>query len=238
MPPAKIIDNPIRAADNLILVFERQIMDGTLQDGEPLPTEREIVQTYGVSRTVVREAVLALSNKGLVEARPRFRPVVRKPGYDAAIDAVGSVVARLLTVPGGVRNLFDIRIMMEAALARGAALHANRDHIAALKTALEANEAAIDDSQLFFETDIAFHSVLYDVPNNPVLPAIHKGYTGWLSNHWMQMPRQPDRNRKNARAHRAIFEAILLRDPDAAEAALRTHLDAAWSQVRETFNDL
>jgi len=231
-------DSQARAADNLISIFEDQIISGTLQDGEPLPTEREIVQTYGVSRTVVREAVLALSNKGLVEARPRFRPVVRKPGYDAALQAVSSVAMRLLMVPGGVRNLFDLRIMMEAALAREAAIHANRDQIADLKSSLEANEAAIHDSQLFFETDIAFHGVLYDVPDNPVLPSIHKAYTNWLSIHWSQMPRAPDRNRLNALAHRAIYDAILSRDPDAAEAQLRSHLDAAWTQIRETFNDL
>lgn len=227
-----------RAADNLIAVFERQILDGTLKDGHPLPPEREIVQTYGVSRTVVREAVLALSNRGLVEARPRFRPVVRTPGYDAAIQALGSIVTRLLTVPGGVRNLFDLRIMMEASLAREAALHANRDHIQAMKVALAENEAAIDDSQRFFETDIAFHNVLYQVPDNPVLPSIHKAYTDWLSGHWLKMPRHGDRNRLNFEAHKRIYETILLRDPDAAEAALRDHLDAAWSQVRETFTDL
>lgn len=238
MSDVAISDVSPRAADNLISIFERQILDGTLKDGEPLPPEREIVQTYGVSRTVVREAVLALSNKGLIEARPRFRPVVRTPGYDAAIQAVGSVVTRLLKVPGGVRNLFDIRIMMEAALAREAALKANRDHIAEMKEALSANEAAIEMSQDFFDTDIAFHSVLYKIPANPILPSIHKAYTDWLSVHWLQMPRHAERNRKNYQSHLAIYEAILMRDPDAAEHALRHHLDDAWSQVRETFSDL
>lgn len=231
-------DTTPRAADTLIAIFERQILDGTLKDGQTLPPEREIVQTYGVSRTVVREAVLALSNKGLIEARPRFRPVVRTPGYDAAIQAVGSVVTRLLTVPGGVRNLFDIRIMMEAALARDAAIHANRDHIAEMKEALAANEAAIETSEDFFDTDIAFHSVLYKIPNNPILPSIHKAYTDWLSVHWLQMPRHPERNRVNYQSHRAIYDAVLMRDPDAAEQALRKHLDDAWSQVQHTFKDL
>ena len=230
--------NNSRAADSLISVFEKQILDGTLKDGDPLPPEREIVETYGVSRTVVREAVLALSNKGLVEARPRFRPVVRAPGYDAAFQAVGSVVARLLNVPGGVRNLFDIRIMMEASLVREAAASADRHHIANLKDALAANKTAIDVSQDFFDTDIAFHNVLYQIPGNPILPSIHKAYTDWLSVHWLQMPRHPDRNRLNYEAHKAIFEAILMRDPNAAETALRSHLDAAWSQVSETFSDL
>ena len=70
-----------RAADDLFRTFEQLINSGALVDGQPLPPEREIVETYGVSRTVVREAVLALANKGLVEARPRFRPVVRKPTF-------------------------------------------------------------------------------------------------------------------------------------------------------------
>ncbi|WP_157772680.1 FCD domain-containing protein, partial [Pseudoponticoccus marisrubri] len=48
----------------------------------------------------------------------------------------------------------------------------------------------------------------------------------------------PDRNRANYEAHAAIFEAILMRDPDAAETCLRDHLDRAWAQVRETFGDV
>ena len=230
--------HPSRASDGLVATFERQILDGSLKDGEPLPPEREIVQTYGVSRTVVREAVLALSSRGLVEARPRFRPVVRKPGYDAALEAAGSVVNRLLSEPEGVKSLFDLRIMMEVALARETAISANRDHIQRLKRALAANEDAIDDSNLFFQTDIAFHSVLYDVPGNPVLPAIHRAYTNWLTKHWVKMPRVPERNRLNFAAHTAIFEAILLRDPDRAEEEVRAHLADAWQQVRETFDEL
>lgn len=227
-----------RAADALIRTFEQQIFDGTLKDGDPLPPEREIVQAYGVSRTVVREAVVALSNKGLVEAKPRFRPVVRKPGYDTAIETVGAVVESLIRQSGGVRNLFDLRIMMEAALVREAALKANREQISRMKEALAANKAAIDDSERFYETDVAFHGVLYEIPDNPVLPSIHRAYTGWLSHHWRQMPRLPERNQVNYESHLRIFEAILHRDPDAAEAALRKHMDDAWQQVRATFGEI
>ena len=227
-----------RAADDLFRRFAEMINSGALRDGDPLPPEREIVETYGLSRTVVREAVLALANRGLVEARPRYRPVVRKPTYDTAFETVDNVVARLLSQPDGVKNLFDTRIMIEAALVRQAATEAGKDDIAALKQALEANEAAIEDSELFYRTDIAFHSVLYQIPQNPVLPAVHKAYTTWLALHWSQMPRLPERNRANFKAHKAIYEAILMRDADAAEAALRAHLANAWTQVRETFGDI
>ncbi len=227
-----------RAADDLFRHYAELINSGALSEGDPLPPEREIVETHGVSRTVVREAVLALANKGLVDARPRFRPVVRKPTYDTAFETVDNVVARLLIQPGGVKNLFDTRIIIEAALVRQAASDAKKDDIAALKSALDANEAAIEDSELFYRTDTGFHAVLYQIPCNPILPAVHKAYTTWLAPQWSKMPRLPDRNRTNFEAHRRIFEAILMRDQDAAEAALRTHLANAWNQVRETFGDL
>lgn len=180
---------------------------------------------------------MALANKGLVEARPRHRPIVRKLSYDTALDTVGDVVMRLLNNPDGVRNLFDTRILVEAALVRQAATEATKDDISALKHALEANLDTIEDSKRFYQTDMAFHQVLYQISRNPVLPAIHSAYTTWLAPHWLQMPRLPDRNRVNYRAHNAIYQAILMRDPDAAEATLKTHLADAWQQVRKTFDE-
>lgn len=226
-----------RAADALFQHFSEMINSGALRDGQPLPPEREIVQTYGVSRTVVREAVLALANKGLVEAKPRFRPVVRTPSYETAMDTVGSVVARLLQEPGGVYNLFETRIMIEVSLARQAALRATQDDIAQLQQALVANEAAIEDSAAFYATDMAFHKVLYLIPGNPLLPAIHRAYVSWMEPQWSRMPRLNQRNRDNFNAHAAVFDGIVAQDPDRAEQALRVHLDAAWQQVHMTFQE-
>jgi len=225
----------VRAADELFCQLEKRIRSGELRDGQPLPSEREIVETYGVSRTVVREAVVALANKGLVDARHRHRPLVRKPSFDTAFETVGNVVARLLTQPEGVKNLFDSRILIEAALVRHAATEADRDAIRELVNALEANKTAIPDSERFFRTDVAFHAVFYRIPGNPLLPAIHRAYTGWLAPHWSRMPGRTGRNEANYEAHKAILDAILLRDPDLSEQALRTHLADAWTQVCQTF---
>ncbi len=209
-----------------------------MTEGEPLPPEREIVQAHGVSRTVVREAVLALSAKGLVRAQPGYRPVVAKAGYDTAIEVLGSIIPQLLSRRGGIRNLFDLRIMMEASLVRQAAARATAKDIANLKDALARNRDAIDDSEAFYMTDVAFHGVLFGIPDNPALPAIHRAYTNWLAPHWRAMPRQKKRNQTNYDAHSDIYEAILTRDPDLAEDKLRKHLDQAWIQVSATFEGL
>jgi len=224
-----------RAADNLFRTFADQIKQGVLKDGDVLPPEREIVERYGVSRTVAREAVQALANRGLVEARPRHRPVVRQPSYDAAMDTVQNLVDGLLAAPDGVRALFEIRVLIEVALAREAAVSASKSDIAKMKSALDANKAAIHDSETFYHTDRAFHAAFHEMSGNPALAAIHKAYATWLHPQWSQMPRLPGRNSENYAAHAAVFEAVLMRDPDAAEAAMRAHLDAAWEQVKETF---
>lgn len=226
----------IRAADDLVRHFTRQINAGALQEGEALPPEREIVKSFGVSRTVVREAVLALANKGLIEARPRFRPVVRKPNYDTAFKTVDSVVSRLLVQPDGIKNLYETRVMIEASLVRQAASDASKEDLRALRAALAENEAAIEDSEQFYQTDIQFHNALYAIPRNPILPAVFKAYAAWLSPQWSRMPRLPERNRLNFEAHSAIYEAILMRDQDLAESALRLHLSEAWTQVEKTFD--
>src|SRR5687768_5833731 len=100
-----------RAADAVAREIEARIVSGALADGVHLPPERDLIDTYGVSRTVVREAVAQLASRGLVESRPRHRPVVRRPGVDAALAAAGGVVGHLLRESGGVKNLYDTRVL-------------------------------------------------------------------------------------------------------------------------------
>lgn len=225
-----------RAADLIVGRIEQRIMSGDLPDQTPLPAERHLMEEFGASRTVVREAVTALAHRGLIENRPRFRPTVRKPGYDAALTAVGGIVTHLLGEQGGVKNLYESRVFLERALVREAALQAGKDDIQALKRALAANHDAMEDSERFFETDVGFHGVLYGIPKNPIFPALHNAYSAWLAPHWIKMERSFERNLVNYKSHKAILDAILDRDPNSAEDALIEHLRAAWDHVRGTFD--
>lgn len=221
-----------RAADTVARLVEQKISSGAFADGSFLPTERELMEVFGVSRTVVREAIARLASQGFLESKARFRPVIRRPGFEAVLAAAGSVIGRLLTDAGGIKNLFDSRVFFEMALVRHAALHARRGDIDRLTGAIEANELAINRREEFYDTDVAFHRVLYEIPRNPIFPAIHASYVSWLSPHWRRMPFIPGRNRTNFLRHQEIYKAIVDRDPDAAEFALRAHLNSAWEFVR------
>jgi GntR family transcriptional regulator, sialic acid-inducible nan operon repressor len=228
-------DSVGRRSDVVAQELMRMIQTGGLEEGDRLPAERDLMQRYGVSRTAVREAIISLANRGLVVTRLGHRPVVRKPDYEIAIDKIGNLVGHLVVDRKGVWNLFDSRIFLEAALARWAAAHARRDDIDELRNALEANRQAIGDSPRFDETDAAFHAILYRIPGNPIYPAVHKAYVEWLIQHWRSMKRGADIDQMNHAGHRAIFDAIIARDPDNAEEAMRRHLVVAWEFVRSTF---
>lgn len=223
-----------RASDDLVAEIEVRIASGQFENNKPLPAERDLMDMFGASRTVVREAISTLSNRGLVETKPRFRPVVKKPDYGTVLTATGKIIEHLLSEPGGVTDLYRSREFIERSLARHAALHANKDDIADLKAALEANFEAIDDTPRFFQTDMEFHGVLYKIVRNPIFPAIHEGYLSWLSPSWGKMDRAPDHNFINYQAHKKIYEAILARDPVLAENAMDEHLAVAWEVVKDT----
>ncbi|NQY23922.1 MAG: FCD domain-containing protein [Campylobacteraceae bacterium] len=224
-----------RISDYLVDQLEARILSNNIKDGETLPAERELMNQYNVSRTVVREAIATLSSKGLVVTKPRFRPVARKPDIDSALNSISGIVSHLLSEADGVKNLFYTRLMIEAMLVREAAIHANKDDIKALRQALEANYLAINDSDIFHTTDVLFHSILYAIPNNPIFPLVQKAFVNWLSGYWKKMKMHEQRNEVNYYAHKKIFEAILNRDPDEAEKALREHLTNGWKELEETF---
>lgn len=225
-----------RAADQIVAELEARIISGKLKNGDPLPPERDLMEEFECSRTVIREAIGILSNRGLVQSRPRFRPVVRQPDFDTIFDNTDSIIRHMLTYGGGVKSLYDSRKFIERGLVRDAATSATKEDIANLKAALNENEKSIWDSWEFYKTDMAFHRVLYDARKNPVFTAVGKAYASWLWPHWEKMNRRPERNEGNFIAHRKIYTAILERDPDAAEQALTAHLDKAWQDVRGTFD--
>jgi DNA-binding FadR family transcriptional regulator len=227
----------VRLAETLAGALARMVEQGELAPGDRLPTERELMRRFGVSRAAVREAIATLANRGILQTRPGHRPIVQKPDFGVALGTLGGLVRHLVVDEAGVRNLFETRIFLEAALVRHAAGHARPHHLAELEQALAANREAVGDSPRFYATDVAFHGTLYRIPGNPIYPAVHRAFVDWLFEHWARMPRSSAINRMNYKAHEAIFQAIVRRDADAGERILQTHLATAWEFVRTTFAD-
>lgn len=205
--------------------IERQILDGKLKAGERLPPERDLQARFGVGRPAIREALIALQRAGLVELSNGAPARVATPTASGILAATMPAVRQILATPDGQRHFQAVRLFFETGLARQAAKTADDDDLAKLAAALELNRKAIGDRDAFIATDIAFHLLLAQVTRNPVFTALHDAMSGWLTSQRVVTLEARGQEKVAHKAHRAIYEAIVRRDPDAAEAAMRDHLE-------------
>ena len=205
--------------------LERQILDGSLRPGDRLPPERTLRERFGVGRPAIREALIALQRAGLVELTNGARARVATPTASGVLAGVVPAVRQLLSTAEGHRHLQRVRQFFEVGLARQAACEATPADLARLTEALARNEAAIGDEPLFIRTDIAFHYVLAEIPRNPVFTALHDALSAWLTDQRIVTLADAGQDRIAFEAHRRIHDAIVARDPEAAEGAMRAHLD-------------
>jgi len=213
-----------RVSDQIVERLEAQIRTGAYPIGETLPSERELMRRYGVGRPAVREALFTLSKRGIIEIRSGMKPRVCAPDASVVLDDLSSVAKFFLVQPEGIANFQQLREYLEVALVRDAARDATPEDIERLRQALAANKATISDREAFIETDIAFHFVLAERTGNPIITAIHTAMARWLYEQRVVALRVPGIEPISYSEHEAIFRAVAMHDPDAAEKAMRDHL--------------
>lgn len=213
--------------------LEQMIRRGEFAEGEPLPSERELMTFFNVGRPSVREALAALKRKGLVQISNGERARVSRPSADTIISELSGMAKDFLAHPGGIAHFEQLRLFFESSLVRYAAENASDEQIERLVKALALNSESLEDNALFIRSDVDFHRVLAEIPGNPIFMAIHVALLDWLI---AARPKVPDdalyaHNTISYQQHIAIAEAIQRRDPDEADRALQTHLNsvsATW----------
>lgn len=223
-----------KVSEELIEQLVEAIVAGKAPPGTLLPSERELAEQFGVGRSSVREALFALQKMGLIEQSSGERAVVIEPTASAVVKELAAPVRYFLSRSSGVRDFQNAREFFEAGLARHAARHRTPEDLALLEKALAANTAALGDVERFIETDVAFHYVLAEIAANPIFTALSSALSSWLRDQRRDSVGHPGAPEAAVKAHTRIFEAIAAGDPDAAEQAMREHLQQVvgfyWSQ--------
>lgn len=211
--------------EEIVVRLEQAILDGRIKPGDQLPSERELMELYGVGRTSVREALFTLQRMGLVSINSGERARAMEPTAEALVSELSGAARHLLAQPGGVRHFQEARMFFEVGLVREAARHATDRDLAALAAALEENRKAIGHPNTFERTDVAFHFVLAQMTRNPIFVALHAAIADWLMEQRTTSLRIKGAGRTAYEAHSRIYDAIASRDPDQAETAMREHLE-------------
>jgi len=211
-----------------------RIISGELSPGDVLPKEDTLSEQYGVSRTVIREAVKGLAARGLVESRPKVGTIIKPQSDWQMLDpSVLEWVATSTPNSEFMYSLAEVRLAVEPATAVLAARNATDGDIETLGAAFQQLEAVKEnDEEAWAKADLEFHSCIVAACHNEFLAYIVRAirkplYSRRLINVSLASMLKPEdvvepykspREEVLAR-HRALWEAIEQRDEDAAERA-------------------
>jgi len=208
-------------ADTVAGRLRREIAEEQYKPGEKLPTERELSETYGVSRAIIREALGRLKQDGLIRSRQ---------GSGAFVAEGGASVFRLNGIHDGVeiQNVVELLMAFESAASGLAAKRRTKTQLAAITARFAAMERAIAEKRLGADEDVAFHRAIVDATANPVfrdmfnfLDTRVRGFIGVAR---ANSARYEGLSQQVQDEHRAILDAIKSRNEERARVAAATHL--------------
>ncbi len=220
----RVVRQP-RMRDSVVDQLVGAIVRGELITDAKLPTEAELIQTFGVSRTVVREALKVLEEKGLIDVQhgrgaivlPRERWNVLDPDVLGA-DMEGRGAPQLL------EELTRVRIALECEMAEQAAVHATPEQLTAMSQLVERTSQMLDSSDDFLVADLAFHDLIMEAAGNSVARAIMASIREPLKRSRRITNRIPGGIEHAQAFHEAILDQLRQRNPVGARDAMREHL--------------
>ena len=215
--------------EQVAIQIEKRILAGELRSGDRLPTERELAEQFQVSRTGVREAMKILAQKGLVDMRPGRGTIVIDGSHEAMQHSIGLVMKMKLGEVGGSDNLVEVRTILETEIAALAAARASEKEIAAMSDAIHVMDESLDNADAFIAADNLFHEALAQATQNALILILINSIVNLLSEQRKQIFDVEGGPQRGQFHHRRILESIIQRDPEAARAAMRSHL----RQVRD-----
>ena len=224
--PIQALNREALLSDRVTERLEELILSGGLATGQRLPVERELAGMFGVSRTVVREAVGNLSARGLLEAREGGGTFVCAP----STGAVAESLSLLLRFTGGgilLEDLQHVRRVLEIAVASRAAERATSEDIADLEDVVQRLEEAETDSDTHANLDVEFHRAVAVATHNPLFIILMDSIGELLIGLRRLGLKDPQVRERTRHRHREILEGVRSRDPLKAERAMSAHLDHA-----------
>lgn len=220
-----------RLSDQVADQLAAEIRRGGLVPGDRLPTEAQLVQQFGVSRTVVREAVSRLKSLGLVDSRQGSGVFVRQPAAFAPLQ----FEARHAASQAAVVQMVELRRALEAEVAALAARRRSSADMRRIQAAVKALDAAVQRGGDGVHEDVQFHRAIAEAADNPFLLQTLE-YLGQFLHGATRVTRANEARRLDFAQqvrdeHAAIVRALQAGDAQAARAAAAGHMDNAIARI-------
>lgn len=221
--------NRDRLYEQVAARIQELILSAGWPAGSKMPSERELGEQFGVSRTVIREALKALSERGLVNVSPGRGIFVVGPSTDALADSMRLLIQRHAVSHG---NLVEARRLLEIQIAGLAAQRSQPTQVEKMRVAIQEMDSHIDEQERFIVADQAFHFALAEATQNTLLPLLVDSFAETLAEtRRMIFPIEGTRSRGQD-YHRRLLNAVVQRDATQARKIMDEHLKQFEEDVR------
>jgi len=208
------------------------IVAGRYAAGASIPPEPALCAELGVSRTVVREAVKSLIAKGLITTGPKVGTRVLPEDHWNWFDPDVIIwQSKAGLTPEFLRDLQDLRRVVEPAAMRLAAIRATPQDIAEVELAYAGMRRAVDEGGDYVAHDLRFHQGLLRASRNRMLVQMSKALGALLRTSFEISSRRKNGPRISLPMHREVLDAVIARDPDRAEKAIQQLIDSARNDI-------
>ena len=207
--------------DRLLGMVERS----NLKPGDTLPSERQLMEAYGVGRPAIREALQNLQRMGLIEIRHGGRARVATPSMDGIFGQLGNTVRHMIShSESNLKFLKEARATFEMEMARIAARQRTPSDIALMEAVLLKQGEAIADQNIFLKQDGQFHAAIARISGNPIFVSLSEAFFDWLAHFHIDLVSRPGLETLTLEEHGNILSAIEKGEPELAAKAMRDHL--------------
>ncbi|MDR1904766.1 MAG: FadR family transcriptional regulator [Treponema sp.] len=217
-----------RLFENIIQQFMQKIENGEFKPGDKLPTERELVDQLGVSRSSIREALRAMELTGLVESKVGGGTFIKSINMDKTFS---NYVQMLTTDNKFLLDMFIVRILLETYSARQAAKKRTEEHVAQLRHTIDLLKKEISSPEIRAAADSMFHNIIAQAAGNTALVSVLSLGAELLRSSIM-IANEYVTIMDIISEHEAIFDAIERKDEKNAERLMRAHLKRAHDRTK------
>lgn len=206
------------------------VVSGELESGDRLPPERDLAGQFGVSWTVVRDAVKTFSGRGILRVR-RGAGIFVATAEETVAGRLGELSSVLPLRGEGLRDLFDVRKVLEAQGAAWAAQRRSEHHVERLRGVLDDARRHPEDLDLLDERDARFHVGIAEASQNLVLVRVMLTLLDLLEAARRETLGIPGRPGLSLDQHEVVFREIEAQRPEGARRAMLEHLTSVERTV-------
>ncbi|CAN7690686.1 transcriptional regulator NanR [Pararhizobium sp. LjRoot238] len=215
-----------KLSDEVFDRLERMITSGELKPGDDMPSERVLMERFGVGRPAIREAMQSLANMGLVAISHGERAKVLELTAQSIFRQVNSTAKIMLSRSSdSLEHLKNARIFFERGMAREAAAKATERDVEELREILERQRRSLGKAEEFISADMQFHTRIAQISGNPIFVAVSEAMLAWLKEYHTDMLIWTGKEKLTLVEHEKIIDRLAAADADGAEVAMLGHLE-------------